>query len=269
MDGLSPETRALLDRASEGDRLDDVRREALRRSTAAALGMTGPALPRGATSARGASTWALRAFGALAATGAVVAAVVHLHGSSTPRLVVRPREASPSAARAMDAPASVDALGAFDAGTSGAAGPAAPVSSAPGSPSTPATTDRTISSGDATSRRRDSLPEPPAKPREDALAAETRLVASAESALDHGQSAHALEWLDEHDRRFPDGPLAPESGALRLDALCAAGRARDARAEALRWNVSHPTSPRRLPASCAHDVEQGHGPARNAAATPA
>jgi hypothetical protein len=257
MDGLSPETRALLDRASEGDRLDDVRREALRRSTAAALGISGPAIPRRATSAHGASSWALRAFGALAATGAVVAVVAQLHSSSTPRPVARPIEAASSAARVhmMGAPAPVDALGAFEAGASGAAGMAARVSSAPESPSTTATTDRPTSSGDVTSRRRDSLTEHPAKPREDALAAETRLVASAQSALDHGQSARALEWLDEHDRRFPDGPLAPESEALRLDALCTAGRARDARAEAVRWNVSHPTSPRRLPASCGHDVE--------------
>ena len=255
MDGLSPETRALLDRASEGDRLDDARREALRRSTAAALGVSGPAVPRGATSAHGASTWALRAFGALAATGAVVAAVVHLHGSSTPRPVARPLEAASSAARMLDAPAPVDALGAFEAGASGAAGMAARVSSAPGSPSTTAMTDRPTSSGDVTSRRRNSLTEHLARPREDALAAETRLVASAQSALDQGQAGRALGWLDEHDRRFPDGPLAPESEALRVDALCTAGRAGDARAEALRWNVSHPTSPRRLPASCGHDVE--------------
>jgi hypothetical protein len=81
-------------------------------------------------------------------------------------------------------------------------------------------------------------------------------VASAQSALDHGQSARALEWLEEHDRRFPDGPLAPEGEALRLDALCAAGRMRDARAELLRWNAGHAASAsRRLPASCSPDAE--------------
>jgi hypothetical protein len=238
VDRLSPSTRALIDDARDGDRLDDARRDALRRRAATALGVAPGPVPRGAASTQGVSTWVLRAFGAVGATGAAVVVAVHLHGPPAPPRVIARVEAP--AASPPTAPPS-GALGVLDV----PAPPPSPSTAAAGAPAVVAAI-----------RPRDSRSERPAAREGDALAAEARLVARAQSALDQGQGAVALGLLDQHDRAFPAGPLAPESAALRVDALCAVGRARDARAEALRWRVGHPASPvLRLPASCAGDGE--------------
>jgi hypothetical protein len=242
VDGLSPATRALLERARNGDRLDGDRREALRRGVATALGVEAagnlgtPSTPR-APAAR----WALRTFGALGATGAALVVVAHLHGalghgpSASPS--IGPRVVAPVAPSSSPVATSPSAdVGGDPAPTDVRADPA-PVhlhgGSAPAAPRVPAP---------GVAR--------PAAPEGDALAAEARLLAAAQSALDQGRGAQALGVLDEHDRRFPSGVLAPESEALRVDALCAAGRADDARAEALRLRARYPAAPRRLPASC-------------------
>lgn len=239
MDGLSPETRALLNRASEGDRLDDARRDALRRRAAAALGVATPAIPRGAASTHGITTWVLGAFGALGAATTAVVVAVHLRGPAAPAPVAARGEASSAATSlVVGGPPAVDA----------------PAASAAASSSTSSPALRASPSGGA-SRSRDALTGHTG-PAEDALGVETRLVASAQSSLNHGQGARALVWLDEHNRRFPDGALTPESESLRIDALCAVGRAPEARAEALRWATRHPGSASpRLPASCTHYAE--------------
>ncbi len=80
---------------------------------------------------------------------------------------------------------------------------------------------------------------PPPIPRTpDALAAEARLVASAQAALDAREPARAFALLDERDRRFPSGLLNPETDALRVDALCATGRLEEARAAAIRSGIA-------------------------------
>jgi hypothetical protein len=70
----------------------------------------------------------------------------------------------------------------------------------------------------------------------DALARELAFVRNAQAALRAGDGAAALVALDAHDRDFPAGQLAEEAGVLRVEALCAVGRAidaSDARAEFL------------------------------------
>jgi hypothetical protein len=239
VDGLSPATRALVERARNGDRLDGDRREALRRGVATALGVEAagnlgtPSTPRAP-----ATRWALRTLGALGATGAALVVAAHLHGalghgppaspSIGPRVVAA--AAAPSSSPVVSS-SSPDAPSALDA-------PA--TSPAPAEPRVPAP---------RVAR--------PAAPEGDALAAEARLLAAAQSALDQGRGAQALGVLDEHDRRFPSGVLAPESEALRVDALCATGRADDARAEALRLRARYPGSPRRLSPSCVGGESSG------------
>lgn len=75
------------------------------------------------------------------------------------------------------------------------------------------------------------------------LGAETRLVRAALAAVHAGDAVRALELLDEHDRRFPDGALAEECGAERVAALCDLRRDAEARAAALSFVRTHPTSP--------------------------
>jgi hypothetical protein len=49
--------------------------------------------------------------------------------------------------------------------------------------------------------------------------------------------------LDEHARRFPRGALSEERDAARVLALCAQGRAPDARASASAFVAANPRSP--------------------------
>lgn len=56
------------------------------------------------------------------------------------------------------------------------------------------------------------------------LAAERAVLASAQAALQAGETATALRHLDEHARRFKGGLLADEREVLRVLALCAEQR---------------------------------------------
>lgn len=66
----------------------------------------------------------------------------------------------------------------------------------------------------------------------DTLTVEMRLLRTARRALAAGEPGAAVDALAEHQRRFPNGELAPEAAQVRVEALCAAGRTDDARAAA-------------------------------------
>jgi TolA-binding protein len=73
-------------------------------------------------------------------------------------------------------------------------------------------------------------------PSEDPVVAESRLLASALQDLRQRRDPKgALAALDDYERRFPSGALAPEAAAARVDALLALGRRGEAlaRLEAL------------------------------------
>lgn len=73
-------------------------------------------------------------------------------------------------------------------------------------------------------------PHESAVPAEDPVVAESRLLAGALQDLRQRHDAQAaLAALDDYERRFPAGALAPEAAAARIDALLALGR----RAQAL------------------------------------
>jgi len=57
---------------------------------------------------------------------------------------------------------------------------------------------------------------------------EAALVSSAQRALAQGRPTRALDLLDEHQRRHPHGAMAEDRDALRVVALCRAGRPEEA-----------------------------------------
>lgn len=74
------------------------------------------------------------------------------------------------------------------------------------------------------------------------LAAETALLQRAQAALASEDPGAALARLGEHAQQFPRGVLARERDALRVTALCAAGRSDEGRAEAAAFLKAHGSS---------------------------
>lgn len=85
------------------------------------------------------------------------------------------------------------------------------------------------------------------------LAAETRLIAEAQSKLSEGAPARALALLDQHREEFPRGDLVPEREAARVLALCALGRSAEAKTVRARFEHDFSSSPllARVRAGCA------------------
>jgi hypothetical protein len=71
------------------------------------------------------------------------------------------------------------------------------------------------------------------------LAAETALLQRAQAALAAGDAGAALTALAEHATKFAGGVLARERDALRVTALCAAGRRAEGEAEAAAFLRAH------------------------------
>lgn len=80
---------------------------------------------------------------------------------------------------------------------------------------------------------------PVTAPTASALAAEAALLQRAQTALAAGVPASALVQLEQHAREFPTGVLVQEREALRVVALCAAGREPEGRAEAAIFLRAH------------------------------
>jgi RNA polymerase sigma-70 factor (ECF subfamily) len=259
MSDLSPETRALLGRARGGDTLPAIHRTALRRRLAGALGLAAP-LTLGATAAASVTvgTWAVRGIAVLGTASVLGMAVLApapavappAHVGTVDRIAAahpaRPGRPSGLAAEPMAPPAPPDAPSeALPEPTEPP--PAASGSPHPGPPR-PATS--------LPHRRLD------VERVEDPLTAEVRLVGDARNAIGDGDAARALEVLAEHGRRFARGALAPEAAALRVDALCIAGRVADAEAEVRRFEALYPGSPltRRFASTCARAATSAIAP---------
>ncbi|MBK8236104.1 MAG: sigma-70 family RNA polymerase sigma factor [Deltaproteobacteria bacterium] len=76
-----------------------------------------------------------------------------------------------------------------------------------------------------------------------ALDDETRWLREGTTALARGDAAHALALTERHAASFPDSALADVRDALKVDALCALGRADAARREAAALWRRRPDSP--------------------------
>ncbi|WAS95547.1 hypothetical protein [Nannocystis punicea] len=74
------------------------------------------------------------------------------------------------------------------------------------------------------------------------LAAELELLRRARAALDGGDAAGALQDLAGHERAFAAGQMLQDRLLLRMEALCALGKGRQARAEAAVFLRAYPGS---------------------------
>src|SRR5262249_41841518 len=83
---------------------------------------------------------------------------------------------------------------------------------------------------------------PSVEQRDERLAAQRALLEIARTALARGHGAAALGALVRHGRRFPDGQLSEERGALLVQALVAVGDYARAREEAGRFRKHYPRS---------------------------
>lgn len=91
----------------------------------------------------------------------------------------------------------------------------------------------------APSRRRPLDDRPAADASASALAAEAALLQRAQTALAADDAAAALALLEQHAREYAGGVLAQERAALRVVALCTAGREHEGRAEAANFLRAH------------------------------
>jgi hypothetical protein len=255
MSDLSAETRALLDRARGGEALPTARRTALRRRIGGALGVAAP-LAFGGVAAASVSvgTWAVRGLAVLGTAGVVGMAVL-----APAPAVFRNRLSPPVHVETVDRVGGVHAAGhGHSSGlraesTTTTPAPEAPseVTPEPAEPPPPASASPHPEAPRPATSWHASRPAP--ERAEDALTAEVRLLGDARDALAEGDAARALEVLTMYGRRFTAGALAPEAAVLRVDALCAAGRAAEAEAEVRRFAALDPSSPltRRFASTCA------------------
>jgi len=107
-----------------------------------------------------------------------------------------------------------------------AAVPSDPVVTAPPAPETPPV-----------------KPAAPPPPPHSTLTEEVTLIDGALAALRHHEPARALELLDDYDRRFPTGSMAPEATVARIQATLATGDGARARELGSQFLATHPTSP--------------------------
>jgi hypothetical protein len=118
---------------------------------------------------------------------------------------------------------------------------AGPQGAASGASAVAVPEDRSDSADGSGAPRSEPTPrrKPASSPGGSALAAEAALLQRAQTALATGAPAAALLQLEQHAREFPAGVLAQERAALRVVALCAAGREAEGRAEAASFLRAH------------------------------
>ncbi|PCC73419.1 hypothetical protein SAMN02745121_02852 [Nannocystis exedens] len=96
--------------------------------------------------------------------------------------------------------------------------------------------------GAAESPDRKDMPEETGPRGQSGLAAEMALLRRARAALDGGDPGAALHDLAAHERAFAAGQMLQDRLLLRMEALCALGKGRQARAEAAVFLRTYPES---------------------------
>ena len=257
MSALSPKARALLSRTSKKYEPSTADRERLRRGLAARGGM-GAATTAAAAAATSVATKAAAApvvgpsatsagAGIAAKSGVGIAvkivasvALVASVGATTV-VLTKPHDMSVNARS--QAPSSAVAPIVRSATAPNPSEPTALEVAAVISAPLPASTTAP-SVAPATGARSRSVPAVVAPTNvEDPLTAEVALLRTAQGALRNHDGARALEALDTHARRFPDGVLAEERAAARVFALCELGRSAEARSAKASFLSLHPSSP--------------------------
>ena len=74
------------------------------------------------------------------------------------------------------------------------------------------------------------------------LSEENTMLGKASAALREGRASDALRWTTEHHQRFPKSGLGDLRAAVRIEALCLAGKGQQAKAEAKRLIAQRPGS---------------------------
>ena len=69
------------------------------------------------------------------------------------------------------------------------------------------------------------------------------MIDRALAALRNGQPVRALELLDDYDRRYPDGTMAPEAAVARIEAMLATRQNARVHELGTQFLETHPTSP--------------------------
>jgi hypothetical protein len=239
MNELSEYSRALLSAAQAGDEPTDGDRVRVQRALSASIAAgTTLAAPAAAAATGGTSAVAGGVGVAKIAAWMGVGLIAGLVSGGAVIAVQELREPSRSAAppAAAPRPAHVVAI---------AAAPAAP---APDDEPVP-----TVEAPRATPAPSARIAARATTPVVGSIAAETALLEAARTALGRGDARAALDDLNEHEKRFPEGTLTEERLASKVFALCALGRkaeASDAAAALLRRAPSSPLRARVLD-SCA------------------
>ncbi len=233
LEPLDPELRALLDASARPEPMPGAVRARLTRRLDLSVALAAPGdapdlgtTPSGAEAAKGAGSaalakkaWLLAAgtfvLGAGAGAG-VTATMMERRSTQAPRAVVHEAPAIPA--------------------------PALPLPALPPEPppvdASPAETD---SPAPAPARRRAAVEASPAA-RDALLSEERSLVEMARSALVRGDGAAALEAVQLHARRFPDGRLREERDSLWIQAQLRAGQFAEARERARKFRARYPGS---------------------------
>lgn len=238
MSDLSPEARALLAAAADGDDPTPADRDRIARALAVPLGITA-LLPATAQAAGAAVGTGLTVSKALAA-----GALLLTFGGAA---AVGARRASPRAV--------TTAVTARAPAASPAARPSAAVQPAPARATAPSPPAVAVAQPEPAV-----APSPPRRTRvqpgveEDSLRAESELLAAAHRSLARGDAPGALARIADYDTRFPRGTLREERDLERALALCAAGRVEESRAAAQRFLRAYPDSPSagRAASACAN-----------------
>jgi hypothetical protein len=291
MTDLSPEARALVELARDGDSPDPADRARVRRALASSLTaagvMTGAASAAASKGAIVSGAAAKSALGAWLALGVVAGlagtAAIYMKSSAPAATMVAPGTVAvakhvvaaettkaPHAESALETPRvesttpTVEAPGARVAAANPslttplvASATAAPRHAARPSPAEHAVAAPSPAAGKGVAPS--SAGEPAEAPAETAprstLGAETSLLEAAHAALSRGDASSALALLERHEHEFPTGALVEERLAAKVFALCQAGRKADATRAAARLLRLSPSTPfrARVLDSCAYE----------------
>jgi hypothetical protein len=247
MKGFGPETRALLERARTGHAPASGAKDRVRRTLEKRLGV-GLAAAAGLTTTTSALGAGIKGVIVLAIVSAGATYSVH-HFASAPPVPARtgvaidasarigaPRQQSVAAAALTTASASASAAPSADA-PADAPKPERTVVAAPAPASASVAASPSVAvAASASAIAIDAGPEP-------AIAREVAVLRAARAALSRGDATGTLTLLDEYGRAFPGGALGEERDAVRVEALCASGRASEARTAAERFERAFPGSP--------------------------
>lgn len=239
MSDLTPEDRALIDRARDDAAPTAADRARVQRRLAAQLG----AAAVGLTTTTTATTAAASSWVGISAAKVVVALGIVTAGAAVVYTTSRPSHTP------LVAPSSA-------VGIASRPQPSRPESTIPAPPATssepPAIPSTTPIVAPLRPAEKSLRPTASASTSTSTLDEELALLAQADASLRRGDATKALTQLDEHARRFPKSSVKEERDVERVLALCAAGRSPEARREADAILKAHPSSPytARLRASC-------------------